>query len=462
MYIFFLATGLAVTLFLFFAALVSYFEHENRAVRFFLGSAFVTILIYGLLLISVKPLPELFLWVMVGLPAGLAILLILPIDLTARHIKPSPKPNFRFDERDIMFSRRLLKPGSKRFEDYYRAHPREKELDDVWRKKPGLLSPKARFYDPVWFNAADSSFETVERMHPFVDGEMSPETINLDPESITKFLKDWLLRSGAHSVGVTELQEYHWYSHLGRQEPYGAPVEAEHRFALAFTVEMNKDMVGYAPFAPTVLESADQYLRAGILAVKVAALIRKLGYPARAHIDGNYRIICPLVARDAGLGEIGRMGLLMTPELGPRVRIGVITTDLPLKVDGYTTDKTMIDFCLQCSKCADNCPSKAIPFGDRQWNHNILRWKINPEACYTYWTISGTDCARCIQVCPYSHPDNLLHGLVRKAVKRNSLARTLAVKMDDVVYGRKPVLRNIPLSFGNKAYRENDNKIETK
>ena len=47
---------------------------------------------------------------------------------------------------------------------------------------------------------------------------------------------------------------------------------------------------------------------------------------ARAHIDGNYQVIAPLVARDAGLGTIGRMGLLMTPELGPRVRLAVVTT----------------------------------------------------------------------------------------------------------------------------------------
>lgn len=68
--------------------------------------------------------------------------------------------------------------------------------------------------------------------------------------------------------------------------------------------------------------------------MQLAEFMRSIGYPARAHIDGSYRVVCPLVARDAGLGEIGRMGLLMTPELGPRVRIAVVTTDLPLVPDG--------------------------------------------------------------------------------------------------------------------------------
>ncbi len=52
--------------------------------------------------------------------------------------------------------------------------------------------------------------------------------------------------------------------------------------------------------------------------------------PGTERFDAHFRVVCPLVARDAGLGEIGRMGLLMTPELGPRVCIGVVTTDAPL------------------------------------------------------------------------------------------------------------------------------------
>ena len=40
-----------------------------------------------------------------------------------------------------------------------------------------------------------------------------------------------------------------------------------------------------------------------------------------------------LIYRKAGLGEYGRLGLLITPEFGPRVRIGKIFTDLPLSHD---------------------------------------------------------------------------------------------------------------------------------
>ena len=187
------------------------------------------------------------------------------------------------------------------------------------------------------------------------------EPLALDPQEMTKFVKNWAKKLGAVSVGITELKDYHFYSTIGRGEPYGAPVNLKHKYAIALTVEMEKILLDTAPHAPTAMESAQQYVNAGVIAVQLAEFMHGLGYPARAHIDGNYRVICPLVARDAGLGEIGRMGLLITPELGPRVRLAVVTTDLPLVADERKYDKSVLDFCSRCKKCADNCPAKAIP-----------------------------------------------------------------------------------------------------
>jgi hypothetical protein len=86
---------------------------------------------------------------------------------------------------------------------------------------------------------------------------------------------------------------------------YGEPVPFESGYAVAFTVEMDRRMVRSAPNAPTVMESGRQYVEAARVAVQLAAAVRTMGYPARAHIDGNYRVIAPLVARDAGQGKRG-------------------------------------------------------------------------------------------------------------------------------------------------------------
>jgi ferredoxin len=104
----------------------------------------------------------------------------------------------------------------------------------------------------------------------------------------------------------------------------------------------------------------------------------------------------------------------------------------------------LIDFCNICRKCAENCPSSSIPFGDRQEIDGALRWKLNPETCFSYWNVLGTDCAICMRVCPYSHPDNLAHNLIRWGIARSGFFRRIALWMDNLFYGKKPIHRLPP------------------
>ncbi len=243
---------------------------------------------------------------------------------------------------------------------------------------------------------------------------------------------------GAHSVGIAEMKDYHFYTIGGRRERYGKALVNNHKYGIALTVEMDYELTMTGPHAPVVMESAREYLNSGMIATQLALTLRNLGYEATSHIDANYDVICPLVAKDAGLGEIGRMGLLMTPRLGPRARIAVVTTDAPLIADTPTHSDSVIDFCTKCKKCAHVCPSAAIPLDDRQQHKGGLHWQIDQEACFTYWCQAGTDCGRCMAVCPYSHKSNLLHNFVRWGISNNYFFRRVAVRLDDIFYGKKP------------------------
>lgn len=86
--------------------------------------------------------------------------------------------------------------------------------------------------------------------------------------------------------------------------------------------------------------------------------------------------------------------------------------------------------------------------------NGALRWQINSEACFTYWCKIGTDCARCMGVCPYSHPNNTLHNMVRFGVKQSEQFRKVALKMDDYFYGRIPSPRAIPDWMKNITIKE--------
>ena len=431
-----LITGLVGSCVFAYVAFISLSEKEIRAFRVAALLSVGWLIPFLLIYLYDFPLKE---TISVVLLAGVYLfflLLLLPVNPNIQ--EPFPAPKQKHDERDVMFSRNELKPGTSIFEKYYAQNPEKKKLDDKFREKPGLLSPGSLLYHPYTFAVADANFETIEALKPLVDGEIAERKQNVDPEKISRLVKSWLKKLGAHSAGITQLKDYHLYSHKGRGALYGKVIQNKHPYAIALTVEMDHDMIQAAPKGSAVMESGQQYLNSGTMAVQLASFIRKLGYSARAHIDGNYELICPLVARDAGLGEIGRMGLLMTPKLGPRVRIAVVTTDMPVIIDEKRDYSSVIDFCTICKKCADVCPSASISHYNRSVHEGVLRWKINSESCFTYWSAIGTDCGRCIAVCPYAHPNNLMHNAIRWGINNSYLFRRFALWMDDLFYGRRP------------------------
>ena len=434
--VFLFVAGAIVGAGLCFFALVSVREGERRASR--VGFGLALFLALPVVIAALLPPPAPVIGVVIVLSALLAgvVAWLMPI---AEVPAPGGRPSRRIDERDIMFARGRLDPSSPDYESYYAMRPENKAGDDHTRALPGLLSSDAQLAEPLSFAAAGASFDLTEAVREQIDGEAAAERTERSPEVWTEAIKSLARSFGAVDVGVTELRPYHVYTHVGRGTgTYGAPIELDHRWAFAFSVEMDHRQVAHAPAAPVVEESARQYVEGAKIALVVASWIRRLGYPARAHIDGNYRVIAPLVARDAGLGEIGRMGLLMTPKLGPRVRLGVVTTDMPLIADPPGDDLSVLDFCTTCKKCAVNCPVGAIPTGERTPIDDGLRWAIDSETCYRYWNVVGTDCATCMRVCPYSHPDSLAHNLVRLAIRKSAGARRIMLWLDDVFYGERP------------------------
>jgi len=342
------------------------------------------------------------------------------------------------------FFEKEIKAGTERYENYYKEHPSHLQADEDFKSKPGLLSEGSTSFDNTIFKSAETCFDIVRLLHKGTNGEISDNKVNVDSKQITDYIKSWSKKLGAINIGVTELKKHHFYSHYGRENNYGEKVSNNHKYAIVFTVEMDQETMSTAPAAPTIMESAQQYVNAGMIAVTISSFIRKLGFPAKAHIDESYDVVCPPIALDAGLGEFGRLGLLITPELGPRVRLAVVTTDIPLITNERKVDNSVIDFCEKCKKCANICPTDAIPFDKQKIIDGVMKWQINQDACFKFWCINGTDCGRCVSVCPYSHPNNTFHNFIRWGIKNSSLFRSFALKMDDLFYGKKPPTAKTP------------------
>ncbi len=366
----------------------------------------------------------------------------------------------RFDERDTVFARERLTPGSPEEQAYHAAHPELIEVDRrIARFIQAVNRPEesgdqldAAFYRATFGPIAGLALPDV------VDGEVAPRRVEVGPDEMAARIKAVARRLGAADVRIGPLNPAWVYSHRGsppffadyRPNPphyegapagyrdlrWGDPIELPHQYAIsmAFAQDLGLMRTGGTPFSE--FEIGRVYAASALTAVQVAAYIRGLGWPARAHHMRNYGVLVVPVAVDAGLGELGRCGYLLHPRLGANLRLACVTTDLPLAVDP-PVDLGAQDFCTHCLKCATTCPSGAIPQGEPVVVRGVRKWQIDPVKCLLYWGHLGSACAICQTVCPWSKPPTLPHRLVAWVAFNLPAARRLLAWADDQVYGKR-------------------------
>ena len=347
------------------------------------------------------------------------------------------------DERDIMFSRMELVQGSKNYKKYYRKNPDKKEIDDHLRAKPDMMSPKTPIFDKYNSPMVSSAFRFLADLKQHVDGNPNPDKKEVTPEKVTEKIKQYARYYGADLVGITELEKEFYYSHRGRGDNYGEKIKNHHDYAVVFAVEMDQEMINRAPRIAEAVEVTKGYVNGALIGMMLSYYIRELGYEARNHMDGNYQLIAPLVGEAAGLGQVGRMGLLLTREYGPNIRLGVVSTDLGLIPDSsLEEDDNFIfrDFCKVCKKCALTCPGSAIPEKRKNINGR-MRWQIDQEKCYTVWRELGSDCGVCLSTCPFTQDIDLD---LLKEVEEGDKSVVDLLEWYDEKYPHRPFNSEIP------------------
>lgn len=304
----------------------------------------------------------------------------------------------RFDERDTLFSRMKLEPGTERYREHYARRPDQEALDRKLR-----AMPPGNFADRILDQQEiDSCFELIADLRPLITGKPGKERVDPDPLEITKRLKAMVARDGGAASGAIPTPEDLLYSVRGRGEYYGEAVEGALPNLFIFAVPMEYEATAKAPAPEETIEVARIYAQAALLGLKLAYFIRSLGYQALTHMDGRSELIFPPAAERAGLGSVGRHGLLVHREYGSRIRLGAVTTDLPLHFD-ESSRFDVKPFCERCGRCAALCPAGAIPAG-RMPREPDSRWRTDHLACFTAWKEFATDCGVCLAVCPYSVP----------------------------------------------------------
>jgi ferredoxin len=308
----------------------------------------------------------------------------------------------RIDERDVLFARLRYRKETEAYHQYYTANPDKLERDEAFRNTTTFGSEGTMSFDTVISPFTTAAFDILGQMHHLANGPVIAVPVSVNSDKLTAHIKKFSSHLGAVKTGIAKMQPHYFYSHKGRNNRFGEVVSAELPYGIAFLVEMDEQLIDRAPQLESAFAVTKGYMDAAIIAIWIAQYLRNLGYEATAHTDGNYEVNCPMVAEGAGLGQIGRIGILVSHEFGPRVRIGVVTTNAPLHYD-EPFDFDLKSFCESCNRCSKTCPGKAISSGEAQIFDGFVGWNTNQESCYTVWTRLGTDCGVCLSSCPFSH-----------------------------------------------------------
>jgi len=220
-----------------------------------------------------------------------------------------------------------------------------------------------------------------------------------DPSEMSNQVKRAARMVGASLVGICKLNRSWLY------EDAEVPERLENVIVMA--VEMDAEGVAASPAVPAAVATGVGYSKMAFILACMGEFIRNLGYEATQ--CGNGTALSIPLAIDAGLGELGRNGLLITPQYGPRIRLCKVFTDLPLEPD-KPIEFGVKETCRNCRLCAENCGAEAISMAEepsyesvcRSNNPGALKWYVNTERCYLFWCENGIDCSTCIKVCPYN------------------------------------------------------------
>jgi len=215
-------------------------------------------------------------------------------------------------------------------------------------------------------------------------------------------LKNLLFSAGADLVGFADLNELN----INNEMPFGVSV----------AVKLSPELIKSIHDGPNIFYF-EEYHRINNLLNKIVTIgseyLIKNGFKAFAQTTtsvvygSDYKASLPhkTVATRAGLGWIGKCGLLVTNEYGSGIRISSFITDAKFDC-GIPIENS---FCGTCMECVNNCPANAISgklwnsktdrselidvYKCRQTIQKISMEKINKEA---------TLCGKCFEVCPYT------------------------------------------------------------
>lgn len=216
----------------------------------------------------------------------------------------------------------------------------------------------------------------------------SPAREELDAQELSRRIREEGKRLGISEVGFAQADAKYTFAEYA--DPTGANV-------IVCILEQDFEATQTAPSA---LSERAAFIAYGRLAAREAGLVefvKSLGYEARPNDFLSGEAMSIRYAVEAGLGQLGLNGQLLTPFAGSRIRISLITTNAPVAL-GEPVDFGIPRICDECQLCVRRCPVGAIP-KTRRPKRGVVKAAIKTERCWP--TMAQTHgCAVCMKVCP--------------------------------------------------------------
>lgn len=321
----------------------------------------------------------------------------------------------RFTQRNDIFTRAMWddRVKSKHTEKFFASY----RMEAAPRRGDGFTQRDFALRNAAWLisDIMTNRFAADGRREGFQapisnDTPVAPHKAEIDdPEKMSAEIKRIARFFGADLCGVTDLDERWLYtSRVDVRDMREAPLDLPEGLNSVIVLghEMDEDLVATYPSALAGAATGREYSHEASIVMQVAAYIRNLGYEAVPSMNDTGLVI-PYAIK-AGLGEYARNQMVITPSFGPRLRFSKIFTNLPLHHD-VPKPLGVRAFCDICTKCADACPVKALPYGPPTTEtanisaiKGVRKWTSDAEKCFAFWAKLASDCAICMRVCPFN------------------------------------------------------------
>ncbi len=283
-------------------------------------------------------------------------------------------------------------PGAPIHQEDVEFYSREYPLETL------LITERAGFDWYKRINYADTEALEIRKEHDQLNNpliEASRLTGDLEPtakstgENVTDKIKAKALELGFGEVGITKYDHHYTY-----QSKKGW-VKYPHALCLAY--ETPYEATQTLPSLGAEVGRTGNYRIETAVGLELGDYIRSLGYHAQVHNPNDH--ICPAIPMfvQAGLGQLGANGQLLSPHFGSRASLMFITTDAKVTYD-QPMDYGIHRFCQICQVCVNRCPGRAL-MREKVWWRGVEKNKLVYKRCRPVMA-RYQGCAVCVKVCP--------------------------------------------------------------